>query len=491
MTEHKGIIAWFTQNPVAANLLMVSLIILGLVSMNDIRKEAFPSMEPRFITISMVYDSGDAEQAEEGIAIKIENALEALPGIKRITSTSHANGSTVQVEKETEYDLDVLFTDIKAEVDSIYNFPSDAEKPVIEKARRQQHAIWVQLYGDVDHSTLQYLGEQLERDLLAKPDIRDVNASSFIDPMISVEIDEAKLQAYGLSLSSVSEVINQESNTALTTSLRNKEKVIRLKASEQAYYAKDFADIPLITFSNDTTVARNDVFVMGHVPEQSVERSARFAIAQGARNFAALAPRGDYGNRTLAALERVLAEQNGRLVSVERYDRSNTSILSAADRLTQAGGFDTVVIADGARLSAMAAQRLKNAGDRQPSIIGTELWSGEDALTREATLRGAWFSAVPDNRYRQFAQSYSARFGNQPNHIAMLGYDAVLLTLRLTRDWRPGRVLPQNLLTDSGGFLGLEGPFRFHGNGVGERAFEVRQVGNGAFSIVDPAPQGF
>ncbi len=251
------------------------------------------------------------------------------------------------------------------------------------------------------------------------------------------------------------------------------------------------ADIPLITFSNDTTVARNDVFVMGHVPEQSVERSARFAIAQGARNFAALAPRGDYGNRTLAALERVLAEQNGRLVSVERYDRSNTSILSAADRLTQAGGFDTVVIADGARLSAMAAQRLKNAGDRQPSIIGTELWSGEDALTREATLRGAWFSAVPDNRYRQFAQSYSARFGNQPNHIAMLGYDAVLLTLRLTRDWRPGRVLPQNLLTDSGGFLGLEGPFRFHGNGVGERAFEVRQVGNGAFSIVDPAPQGF
>ena len=259
MTEHKGIIAWFTQNPVAANLLMVSLIILGLVSMNDIRKEAFPSMEPRFITISMVYDSGDAEQAEEGIAIKIENALEALPGIKRITSTSHANGSTVQVEKETEYDLDVLFTDIKAEVDSIYNFPSDAEKPVIEKARRQQHAIWVQLYGDVDHSTLQYLGEQLERDLLAKPDIRDVNASSFIDPMISVEIDEAKLQAYGLSLSSVSEVINQESNTALTTSLRNKEKVIRLKASEQAYYAKDFADIPLITHSTGVVLTVGDI----------------------------------------------------------------------------------------------------------------------------------------------------------------------------------------------------------------------------------------
>ena len=137
----RGIIAWFAQNSVAANLLMVSLIVLGLVSMNDIRKEAFPSMEPRFVTISMTYDSGDPKQAEEGIAIKIETALEAIPGIKRITSTSNASGASVQVEKETEYDLDTLFNDIKTEVDSISNFPSDAENPVISKARRQEHAI--------------------------------------------------------------------------------------------------------------------------------------------------------------------------------------------------------------------------------------------------------------------------------------------------------------------------------------------------------------
>ncbi|HAU27857.1 MAG TPA: acriflavine resistance protein B, partial [Alteromonas australica] len=174
MTNHKGIIAWFAQKSVAANLLMVSLIILGLVSMGNIRKEAFPSMEPRFVTISMTYESGDAEQAEEGIAIKIENALEAIPGIKRITSTSNATGASVQVEKETEYDLDVLFDDIKTEVDSISNFPSDAENPVIDKARRQEHAIWVQLYGDADHATLQYLGEKLERDLLATEAIREV-----------------------------------------------------------------------------------------------------------------------------------------------------------------------------------------------------------------------------------------------------------------------------------------------------------------------------
>ncbi|WP_218398292.1 efflux RND transporter permease subunit [Alteromonas lipotrueae] len=259
MNNHKGIIAWFAQNSVAANLLMVGLIVLGLVSYGDIRKEAFPSMEPRFVTISMTYESGDAEQAEEGIAIKIENALEAVPGIKRITSTSNSNGASVQVEKETDYDLDTLFNDIKTEVDSISNLPSDAENAIIDKATRDEHVIWVQLFGNASHAELQYLGEQLERDLLAQNDIRDVNAGSFIDPMMSIEIDEAKLQAYGLTLSDVASRINEESSTALTTSLRNEEKVIRLKASEQAYYAGDFAKIPLVTSDDGTVLTVGDV----------------------------------------------------------------------------------------------------------------------------------------------------------------------------------------------------------------------------------------
>ncbi|GGD51492.1 ABC transporter substrate-binding protein [Erythrobacter arachoides] len=251
------------------------------------------------------------------------------------------------------------------------------------------------------------------------------------------------------------------------------------------------ANVPLITFSNDVSVAQDGVFVMGHVPDQSVARTAAFAIAQGARTFAVLAPRGDYGDRALNALEQAVTALGGRVVGIERYDRNNTSILSSADRLRAAGGYDTVLIADGARLAAMAAPRLKNTGDALPSIIGTELWSREDALTRTGALRGAWFAAVPDARYRQFAQSYASRFGDQPYRIATLGYDAVLLTLRLSRDWQPGRALPAGLLTDAGGFLGLDGAIRFMPDGVGQRALEVRQIGNGAFTVVDPAPTGF
>jgi len=250
------------------------------------------------------------------------------------------------------------------------------------------------------------------------------------------------------------------------------------------------ADVPLITFSNDTSIAAPDVFVMGHVPEQSVTRTVAYASNQGARRFAALVPNGDYGRRTGDALSQAVAGVGGSLAGIQRYDRGNTSIVSAAQRLKAAGGYDAVLIAEGPRLAAMAARSLKEGG-AQVFLLGTELWSGESSIASSAALRGAWFSAVSDNRYRQFVTSYESRFGEQPYRLATLGYDAVLLALRVARDWRPGRNFPAGRVLAADGFLGLDGPFRFRSNGLGERAMEVRQIGNGTISVVNPAPTRF
>jgi ABC-type branched-subunit amino acid transport system substrate-binding protein len=250
------------------------------------------------------------------------------------------------------------------------------------------------------------------------------------------------------------------------------------------------ADVPLITFSNDTSVAAPDVFVMGHVPEQSIGRSVAYATAQGAKRFAALLPNGEYGTRAANALTQTVGRAGGTLVATERYDRGNTSIISAAERLKAKGGYDAVLVADGSRLSGMAATALVQ-GAARPRLIGTELWSGEASIASSVPLRGAWFSAVSDARYRQFVNSYQTRFGEQPYRIATLGYDAVLLTLRVAREWQPGRTFPTARMLGTDGFLGLDGPFRFRADGVGERAMEVRQVGNGAVNVVDPAPTRF
>lgn len=248
------------------------------------------------------------------------------------------------------------------------------------------------------------------------------------------------------------------------------------------------ANVPIISFSNDATVAGPGVFVMGHIPEQSIARSVEYARDNGADSFAILAPDGDYGVRADAALRSALSEYGGNLVASENYTRSNTSVVSAAGRLKQRGGFDTILIADGGANSIRGAEAVKSAGLR---ILGTERWSGDSALLRSSALRGALFSAVSDARYAGFVRSYQERFGGQPYRVATLGYDAVLLTLRAAREWRFGRLFPTDVLFQSGGFDGIDGPFRFQRNGVIQRSMEVRRVTNGDVEVVSAAPKGF
>ncbi|MEZ9820558.1 efflux RND transporter permease subunit [Shewanella sp. 10N.286.45.A1] len=271
-----GIISWFAQNSVAANLLMMGVIIVGLFSFNDIRKEAFPSLEPDLVTVSVSYDSGDPIRAEESIAMKIEEALETVSGVKRITSTSNASGSNVSIEKETNYDLDTLLTDVKTKVDAINNLPTDADNPVIDKARRQEHAIWVQLYGDADRKTVQDLAEQLKSDLLSQSAIRDLSISAKLDPMISVEVNEVKLQAYGLTLTDVSNAINAESSSSIVTSLRNADKTVRLKVSEQAYEVEDFKNISVLTYADGSHILLSDIAVVTDTFEEDTFSLSRY-----------------------------------------------------------------------------------------------------------------------------------------------------------------------------------------------------------------------
>ncbi|QKG71558.1 penicillin-binding protein activator [Erythrobacter mangrovi] len=251
------------------------------------------------------------------------------------------------------------------------------------------------------------------------------------------------------------------------------------------------ANVPVISFSNDTNAAGPDVFVMGHVPEQSIMRTMQYVRNRGAQNFAILAPDGDYGVRAEEAMRRSVAAYGGNVVWTERYSRGNTSIVSAAERLKVHGGYDTVLIADGARLAEQAAAVLKPGGAGNTLLLGTELWSGESSVARATSMRGALFSAVSDARYKRFVDSYEARFGSQPYRIATLGYDAVLLTLRVARDWKVGTNFPLAALRSEDGFLGLDGAFRFARTGVVERAMEVREARAGSVVVVDNAPAKF
>ncbi|QRV24669.1 efflux RND transporter permease subunit [Marinomonas foliarum] len=243
--QPKGIIPWFANNPVAANLLLILVISLGVLNMGSINKEAFPSLTPNRIAISVSNDSGSAKENEEGIAIPLETALQGVSGIKNITTSSTASATSTTVEMLDGYDIDTLFDDVKDKVAQISSFPDEADPAVVSKATREEHAIWIQLYGDADRRTLQKLIDELESDLLANENISSTSISGWLDPTIMIDLDKNALEAYGLTLSDIATAINAESSPAQVATLRDEEIYLTISASEQAYMKSEFARIPV------------------------------------------------------------------------------------------------------------------------------------------------------------------------------------------------------------------------------------------------------
>ncbi|HEU0044070.1 penicillin-binding protein activator [Sphingomonas sp.] len=250
------------------------------------------------------------------------------------------------------------------------------------------------------------------------------------------------------------------------------------------------AGVPVLSFSNDTGVAGQGTYVMGHAPAQSIERVVAFARSRGVTSFAGLVPNGLYGERASTAFLRTVEGQGGQVVSLQTYSRTPASINAAAARVAAKAPYGAVLIADGGATAAAAAPGAKR-GSPSARILGTELWNTESGIAARPQLAGAWFASVSDGLYRQFATKYRARFGAGPYRLASLGYDAVLLTIRIARDWPVGTRFPEGRMRDADGFAGLDGAFRFDRSGVAERALEVQEIRGGQTVTVSPAPTGF
>jgi ABC-type branched-subunit amino acid transport system substrate-binding protein len=250
------------------------------------------------------------------------------------------------------------------------------------------------------------------------------------------------------------------------------------------------ADVPVIAFSNDVSVAGDGVYVMGFNPGQSIARVVGYARGQGAARFGALVPTNTYGERAARAMNQAVEGAGGRLVGIQSFDASAAGTRAAATRLAAQGAADAVLLADVPRAVLPAVPILRQTVP-QPRLLATERWATESNIGANIGLRGAWFAAPSDGNLAAFRSRYRARYNSQPFRLASLGYDAVLLAVRVAADWPVGRAFPVRALRDSGGFSGVDGAFRFGRDGVADRALEVREVTATGTSIVSPAPRGF
>ena len=252
-------------------------------------------------------------------------------------------------------------------------------------------------------------------------------------------------------------------------------------------------NIPVIAFSTDASVAARGVYLLSFLPESDVRRIVEYAAARGKRSFAALLPDNGYGAVVEAALQQEVARRGGRVVTLEKYPLDPGRMSEAARRVAQsANQVDSILLADGADAVPQVVQSLAASGVnlKRVQLLGTGLWD-DPRVFQTAQLEGGWFAAPESSGFRNFANRYRSRYGQDPVRTATLAYDAVALVAALVKQ-QPGlQRFSEQTLTSPSGFAGIDGIFRFRPDGTNERGLAVLRVTPNGGQPVSPPPRAF
>ena len=253
-------IAWFTRNHVAANLLMISILIGGLFSVTtQLPLEVFPSFETDRISVNMSLRGATPEDVEQGITIRVEEAVQDLEGIKEIRSRSAEGSASITIEVDSGYDPREMLADIKSRVDAINTFPADAEKPVVSLAQRKRDVINVTVSGSYSEKETREFAEKVRDDLLRIPGVTQLELDGVRNYEIAIEISQDKLRQYQLTIADVGNAIERSSADISAGNLRSSGGDILLRSKGQAYYKDEFASIIVKSLSDGSLVRLSDV----------------------------------------------------------------------------------------------------------------------------------------------------------------------------------------------------------------------------------------
>jgi multidrug efflux pump subunit AcrB len=258
-----GLIAWFARNDVAANLLMVVIVVAGLFSLsNKIPVDLFPEFAVNTVRVSSVLPGASPQEVEKGLTIKIEEAVQDIPGIREISSRSNEGSSTVTVEVEDGFDVREMLDEVKIRVDAINNFPIEAERPFVTVPTRTRDAIGVVMYGDYDSLTLRRYAEDVRDEIAALPEVSQVSVDNSLRFEISIEIPEWVLRKYDTTLEEISNTLRKNSTDVSAGNLKTAGGDIFIRSVGQAYQASDFSDLPILTDKDGTLIRLGDIAIL-------------------------------------------------------------------------------------------------------------------------------------------------------------------------------------------------------------------------------------
>ncbi|MEM9338488.1 MAG: efflux RND transporter permease subunit [Bacteroidota bacterium] len=262
MTFVRNLIEYFVKFPILANILIALTLIGGLVAMFGANKSFFPKMSDRNIIVRMYNLGASPDEIEEGVTLKIEEAINSISGIEEVISTSSENVSSITIVTLKNFDIDEIYTEVKNAIDGISSFPVSAEKPVIYKQKQQSTTQWLAVTGDVDLKTLKKFAEEVEDDLLRYDEISQINLMGFPALEISIEVTEQDLLRYNLTFDEVASAIRLNNRDVSAGSVKSVSEEILIRSNARERDAEKISEIVVRSNADGSELLLKDVAVI-------------------------------------------------------------------------------------------------------------------------------------------------------------------------------------------------------------------------------------
>ncbi|MDH4095228.1 MAG: efflux RND transporter permease subunit [Betaproteobacteria bacterium] len=255
----RGLMAWMARHPVAANLLMLFILIAGVSSALTMKQEVFPLVELDVLEVRVLYPGAAPDEVEEAIAQKIEEQIEGLDGIDRVTSIAAEGAGVVRIELMRGVSAAAKLDEVKAAVDRITTFPAEAERPEIKELVSRQRVIELAVYGDASEATLREMAYRIKDDLTGAPGISLVQVARVRDYEISVEVANDTLRAYGLTLQDIAATLKRSSLDLPSGDIKAGGESILLRARGRNYDRADFERVVVVSSATGARVRLADI----------------------------------------------------------------------------------------------------------------------------------------------------------------------------------------------------------------------------------------
>ncbi len=255
----KKLIEYFVKHPIFGNSLLALIMVFGLFALINTKVTFFPDQPAKFITITASYPGASPEEIEEGITLKIEDAIKGITGVDRTTSTSSENFASISVELKDGADANIILQDVQSAVNSISSFPVGLDKLNIYKQEPREFVISIAVNGELSLRELKTYGRRIERDLLAKQGISKLTLSGFPEEEIEVSFREDDLRAFNLRFDEVANSISGANVKITGGKIKGLREEFLIRADNKKYYAEELKNHVIKTTADGTVLRLKDV----------------------------------------------------------------------------------------------------------------------------------------------------------------------------------------------------------------------------------------